>query len=255
MSEQGVPIIEVTANDFMQVRAALVKRVGGANQALVFARVYYRTGPDSRAAIDVEGELWWQASHPLLAKETGLSEKQARDAIEELVEKGFVLRESHRGRVYSYRAVVIGYLPSGADAADEVSDPRGRSIRPTGQMHLPSKAVAPLYRQEDKKTGVAAGGTRIPEPFIVTAAMREWAAAEVPLVNVDRSTRVFVDFWRAATKNASKKDWVATWRNWLRKDQAELEARGGPKRTTVDHGRTVDEMLRAEESQRLAVTA
>lgn len=142
----GVPIAEVTANDFMQVRAALVRRLGGANQALVFSRIYYRTDSNSRAALEVDGQMWWKASHPALAAETGLTIKQARDAIEELVEHGHVVRELHGGRAYSYRTVVIGYLPSGADRQ---SDLEGRSIGPVGQMYLPSEAVTPLIDIED----------------------------------------------------------------------------------------------------------
>lgn len=61
-------------------------------------------------------------------------------------------------------------------------------------------------------------GTRIPEPFIVTAEMRAWAAKETPSLDVDDVTRRFVNYWRAATRNAAKLDWRATWENWLLKD-------------------------------------
>lgn len=72
-------------------------------------------------------------------------------------------------------------------------------------------------------------GARLPEPFVVTAEMRRWAAEEVPGLDVDRSTRAFVDYWRAATgRTATKQDWVATWRNWLRRD---ADTRPGSQRT------------------------
>lgn len=62
-------------------------------------------------------------------------------------------------------------------------------------------------------------GTRIPEPFMLTNDMREWAAIETPTVDIDAATRRFVDYWRAETgAKATKLDWVATWRNWLRRD-------------------------------------
>ena len=62
--------------------------------------------------------------------------------------------------------------------------------------------------------------TRIPDPFIVTAEMKEWAAERVPLVVVKESTERFVNHWRAkAGRDATKLDWPATWRNWLIKDQ------------------------------------
>lgn len=68
--------------------------------------------------------------------------------------------------------------------------------------------------------------TRIPEPFILTASMREWALVEVPGIDVERSTRTFVDYWRGESgAKAAKRDWVATWRNWLRRDAEKLSGR------------------------------
>ncbi len=72
----------------------------------------------------------------------------------------------------------------------------------------------------DQREGAATRGTRIPEPFILTADMRHWAATEAPAVDVDLATRMFVDHFRASTgRNATKLDWLATWRNWIRRDQ------------------------------------
>lgn len=82
-----------------------------------------------------------------------------------------------------------------------------------------------------KKGGAAKRGTRIPEPFIVTAEMRSWAAEHAGLVDVDRSTMKFVNYWRAKTGQAATKlDWPRTWQNWLLSDQEKAEAR--PKRMT-----------------------
>ncbi len=54
----------------------------------------------------------------------------------------------------------------------------------------------------------------IPENFEVTPEMRRWASENVHS-NVDRETDKFVDYWRA--NGATKLDWVATWRNWMRR--------------------------------------
>lgn len=71
-----------------------------------------------------------------------------------------------------------------------------------------------------KKEGAAKRGTRLPEPFMLTAEMRQWAVGEAPSVDVDASTKRFVDYWRAEPGAKGKKiDWVATWRNWIRKQQ------------------------------------
>ncbi|MFF3029124.1 hypothetical protein [Microbacterium sp. NPDC057944] len=69
-------------------------------------------------------------------------------------------------------------------------------------------------------------GTRIPDPFIVTAEMRAWAAERTSLVDVNASTERFVNHWRAkAGRDATKVDWPATWRNWLIRDQEDRQNR------------------------------
>lgn len=62
---------------------------------------------------------------------------------------------------------------------------------------------------------MAKGKTQIPDDFIVTEEMTYWARVNVPGLDVDTITKEFIDYshardWRMA-------DWVATWRNWMRK--------------------------------------
>lgn len=91
--------------------------------------------------------------------------------------------------------------------------------------------------------GTRKRGARIPDEFIVTTEMREWAAREVPAVDVDASTRKFADHWRAESgAKARKVDWVATWRNWLRRDAENTSRRPTPMQraqTTAAAGRRV----------------
>ncbi|GAA5198639.1 hypothetical protein [Microbacterium jejuense] len=62
--------------------------------------------------------------------------------------------------------------------------------------------------------------TRIPDPFLLTADMKAWAVTEVPHVDVTHATKQFVDYWRAASgRTATKKDWLAAWRYWLRNER------------------------------------
>ena len=59
-------------------------------------------------------------------------------------------------------------------------------------------------------------GTRIPDPFLLTAAMREWATDRVPNIDLTTETEKFVNYYRAlAGAKATKIDWIATWRNWM----------------------------------------
>jgi hypothetical protein len=71
--------------------------------------------------------------------------------------------------------------------------------------------------------------TRIPDSFGISAEMRQWAAGEVPGLDIDREHKRFRDFWRGKSgKDATKADWPATWRNWMRRAWDERQPRASP---------------------------
>jgi hypothetical protein len=73
-------------------------------------------------------------------------------------------------------------------------------------------------------------GTRIPEPFTVDEAMKEWALERGMQPQwVMRQTERFVNYWTAlAGAKGVKTDWRATWRNWLLKAQDDAPAATSP---------------------------
>jgi hypothetical protein len=74
------------------------------------------------------------------------------------------------------------------------------------------------FEADAKIAPPAARGTRIPDDFAPTAEMLQWARRETPKVNLQRETENFRDYWTAKSgKDASKRDWPATWRRWMRK--------------------------------------
>jgi hypothetical protein len=83
---------------------------------------------------------------------------------------------------------------------------------------------------EERTTPASAAkrGTRVPDDFAsrLTPEMLEWAARECPLVDVRRETEAFVDYWASVPgQRGTKLDWVRTWRNRMRDQQARLEER------------------------------
>jgi hypothetical protein len=65
-----------------------------------------------------------------------------------------------------------------------------------------------------------ARGTRIDPGFKVADDMRSWARENTPLVNVDAVLPAFIDYWAGvAGVKGVKRDWPATWRNSMRKQQ------------------------------------
>jgi hypothetical protein len=82
-------------------------------------------------------------------------------------------------------------------------------------------------------------GTRLPENFTVTEEMKAWARQHTPLAGIT-DHEMFMDHWRGQSgQRAVKADWVATWRNWMRRVQ-ENKSRPtygrptGPQRPPVD---------------------
>ncbi len=80
--------------------------------------------------------------------------------------------------------------------------------RPTPESEQPPPAVRPKR------------GSRLPEDWTLPDDWLAWALAERPEFGEAGLRKVgesFGDHWRSATgKNATKLDWFATWRNWVR---------------------------------------
>jgi hypothetical protein len=73
-------------------------------------------------------------------------------------------------------------------------------------------------------------GIRIPEPFTVDEAMKDWAVERrMNPTWVMRQTERFVNYWTAQPgQKGVKTDWRATWRNWLLKAQDDAPAYSAP---------------------------
>jgi hypothetical protein len=216
----GVPADEVTANDFVQVRAKLVRRLGGANEALVWTRVHYRCHDGAHRHVDVDGTAWWPASNEQVGEEVGLSATQAKRALAALVAGGFLVSEEHRlqgnyDRTRSWRTVVESRLldeTNSSDGGDEIVSMRGRNRL---QDETNSSGV-PLSKNPEEESAPKRA-TQLPKVFVITDEMRAWATEHAPLVDVDAKLGEWMDYWRG--RGTPMKDWVATWRNGMRKQQ------------------------------------
>ncbi len=93
--------------------------------------------------------------------------------------------------------------------------------RPTPESEQPPPAVRPKR------------GSRLPEDWTLPDDWLAWALAERPEFGEAGLRKVgesFGDHWRSATgKNATKLDWFAAWRNWVRNQRPPFGAqRAGP---------------------------
>lgn len=95
-------------------------------------------------------------------------------------------------------------------------------------------------------TARAVRGSRLPADWQLPKAWGEWALQEKPgwaADDVRRCADKFRDHWHAATgRTATKADWQATWRNWVRNEQGP-PARASPRDIREAEGRRVIEVL------------
>jgi hypothetical protein len=91
--------------------------------------------------------------------------------------------------------------------------------RGNADVTLQSKSKSNKKEIREEKEAVSPPtprATRIPEPFLLTSEMKEWAAARTPSIDLLLETEKFVNYWRAKSgRDATKLDWPATWRNWV----------------------------------------
>lgn len=104
----------------------------------------------------------------------------------------------------------------------QLCNPRGGTAvlpEPPITVIEPSPLVdaAPSAPRPERRTRMSRA-SRIPDGFGVTDGMRSWAAENAPwVVDLDRETANFVDYWTSKSgQAATKRDWLATWRKWLR---------------------------------------
>ena len=184
---------------------------------------------DDGHVIYAKGE---KRSQSALAKKARMSVATFRRMTDELAKKGLleVTRESQRTE-NAYRLMVTAQ-----SERSQVSGQPAQSERSERSSSERSSASTPLKGHRDiDDVAAPKRGTRIPEPFMLTAEMKAWAVQEVPGLDVTAHTREFVDHWRAASgQSAVKRDWVAAWRNWMRKAHRWQGPREGSGPSTED---------------------
>ena len=124
--------------------------------------------------------------------------------------------------------VTSGNAISGASASDASGGPsgdrRGNSAGAAGESGIGTGEQGNRGTEDKGSREVAVRdparkrATRIPENFTPSPEVIEAMRAECPRVDLEAENRKFVDYWTAkAGKDATKLNWDATWRNWIRR--------------------------------------
>lgn len=81
---------------------------------------------------------------------------------------------------------------------------------------------------EDASRGDASRGSRLDPQWRPSAEEHRWAVDERPDIDVAVEVEKFRDYWHGkAGAGATKRDWTATWRNWIRNARAGPGGRNG----------------------------
>ena len=170
-------------------------------------------------------------SHETLAAEARCSVRKVQDALDELRALGVIasLRRNGRGGRTSNSYTLH---PNGAEVpahgAVTSLSPTARDDGSNGttcrQVTAPRAEEEEPVEEEPEKKSARTRATALPAKFVITAEMRQWAREEVPAVDVDARLGEWMDYWRGVGR--PMKDWVATWRNGMRKQQ-EFAVRDG----------------------------
>lgn len=144
-----------------------------------------------------------------LAKYANASERSVKRDIQELIDLGELEVQLQAAPVNSqYKTNLYWILVEPAGVTTQVS--RGDKLGNSGVTPVGTQTIIKNHKEPNKRA------SRIAEDFQVTDSMREWALKEAPAIDVDVQTANFIDYWQSKSGNATKLDWVATWRTWMR---------------------------------------
>ena len=142
-------------------------------------------------------------------------------------------READKKSTYRSRKKGRDYVPTSDDAEMSTGDTSvditvdsksvstgvstGESLYPD-PTHISNSPLVAKGTLSGGSGGRGPNGTRLPDGWCPPADVIAQMRADHPQVDLRAEHAKFVDYWRAkAGKDATKRDWAATWRNWIRR--------------------------------------
>lgn len=182
-----------------------------------------------------DGRHFAWANQRTIARDAEMTDRSVRTHLEALEAAGLIRRYARGGEGEGRRADIIVLAvdddgprpftdhPVDTSVDDNVDNATGRNCREgaTGKSEQGNRkngAGRPYIEPPEEQAEGTKRGTRLPEPFEVTDEMAAWYRENIGgAVNGRMEHEKFVDYWRSRTGQiAVKKNWPATWRNWMR---------------------------------------
>lgn len=201
----------------------------------------------------IEASLWLDQAVTNASPSRDQAVTNASSPLDAVVFHDWNVYQPTRAQVEEYRASERERKARARSVrADKSRIPNGFQQVSHAESVLPDPTrpdPTPITTSKEVVSSAKAKSSRIPDQFIVTAEMRLWASDNAPGIDVDRVTEAFVDYWRSLPgAKALKTDWVATWRNWIRRESSSFRP-SGVKQTAVQRGLSVVEQLKQFESK------
>ncbi|WP_165069711.1 helix-turn-helix domain-containing protein [Marisediminicola senii] len=177
-----------------------MKRLGGANNALVWTRIQFRCQTPTAVTHTTDDGIWWPATREDIAEETGLTPDQVKHSIRYLIDNGFIADAEHRlngnhDRRKSYRPII--------------------SARPVDRANMPNGAGE--NTQSDRANMPA---------LLSTKNLKKQEQEELTLIvdedvpQQDSIEDLFAIFWAAWPRKVDRKDALAAFTRALKKHQS-----------------------------------
>lgn len=117
------------------------------------------------------------------------------------------------------RAGAADRMPDYAERMRPAHEPHATGTKAQCDPGAPSPSPIPLPSPIQKQEKPASPtGSRLPADWSLPADWKDWATKERPDVNAEREAASFADYWHGKPgADARKADWLATWRNWIRR--------------------------------------
>jgi hypothetical protein len=190
-----------------------------------------------------------------LAEICGCGERVVRYALE----RGCVLKlidQTDRANPKAGHAATYRLLPrpvsTGTHVPLETDFNRHETDFNRHESVISTGTLVPPTNKDDQSTtpkeiGGRAKATYLPDDWFPAPEVVEQMLAELPHIDQDAELKAFRDHWRSTDKNPRKRDWNATYRNWIR-NAAKYAPRNGSDGPTAyqrktAHNRAVFESL------------
>jgi uncharacterized protein YdaU (DUF1376 family) len=174
-----------------------------------------------------------------VARQIGMRdhENEVKSVLEEffnLSDDGWINHRADK-EIKHYHSKIDQASRAGKASAERRMNTRSTGVQPTNnQEPITINHIVDNTTEVVSKPKVSKRGTRLPIDWVLPTEWKDWAKAERPDLFIDSVADQFCDFWVAKTgPNATKLDWQATWRNWVRNQKALRLNPADVARTTV----------------------